>query len=99
MILGPSVGDPFPPGDPAPRSVIKEYWDQVCPSPTIISSDEVTYSIDKDASALTLFNNWVEKLNSVDDRCIEIDKNSGQIFSIWYVVWPSCFELRGMTRH
>ncbi|KAI0964553.1 hypothetical protein AcW1_001345 [Taiwanofungus camphoratus] len=96
QMRGPSVGDPFPPGDPAPRSVIKEYWDQVCPSPTIISSDEVTYSIDKDASALTLFNNWVEKLNSVDDRCIEIDKNSGQIFSIWVFgtnrildIWPT----------
>ncbi|CCM02754.1 uncharacterized protein FIBRA_04862 [Fibroporia radiculosa] len=83
LIQGPTVGSPFPPGDPAPRAVIKEYWDQVCPHPTVIFSDEVTNTLPGDASAQATLDAWVEKLNSMSDRCVEIDRESAQIFSIW----------------
>ncbi|KAL6307767.1 hypothetical protein BKA93DRAFT_727030 [Sparassis latifolia] len=96
LIQGPAAGGPFPRGDKAPRSVAKEYWDLVCPHPTIVSSDEITYAVDPEASAQTLMDKWVEKLTSMEDRCIEIDKKSGQMFSIWVFgstrildIWPT----------
>lgn len=95
IIGGPAAGGPLPPGDPGPRLVLKEYFDIVCPNPTVVSSDVITYSLPSDASAMTLWGAWVDKLNSMDDRCIEIDENSGQLFSIWVFgskrivdIWP-----------
>ncbi|KZT02026.1 uncharacterized protein LAESUDRAFT_706598 [Laetiporus sulphureus 93-53] len=82
LIGGPTVGGPFPPGDPPPRAVIKEYFDGVCPSPVKIMSDEVTRTLDSEASAQAVLEGWVQKLNE-SDRCIEIDRESEQIFSIW----------------
>ena len=31
MMAGPAVGDSWPAGDPAPRSIPKAYFDMVCP--------------------------------------------------------------------
>ncbi|PCH34414.1 hypothetical protein WOLCODRAFT_135702 [Wolfiporia cocos MD-104 SS10] len=83
IIRGPTVGDPFPPGDHAPRAVIKEYFDQVCPTPRVISSDEVSHQLPDDASAQTVLERWVALLTAMPDRCVEIDRESLQIFSIW----------------
>ncbi|EMD32587.1 hypothetical protein CERSUDRAFT_161539 [Gelatoporia subvermispora B] len=83
LISGPTVGGPFPDGDPAPRAVAKEYWDAVCPEPTIISSDEVTRTLEADASAETILEAWVARLNATEARCVEIARDSEQIFPIW----------------
>ncbi|OCH92998.1 hypothetical protein OBBRIDRAFT_790721 [Obba rivulosa] len=83
LISGPAVGGPFPADDPAPRAVAKEYWDAVCPEPTVISSDEVTRTLEVDASAETILEAWVARLNASEARCIEIARDSEQIFPIW----------------
>ncbi|KAH9926412.1 uncharacterized protein B0H18DRAFT_1085010 [Fomitopsis serialis] len=84
LIRGSSVGDPFPPGDNASLAVVKEYFDKVCPEPTVISSDEVGRTLAGDASAQTVLEAWVAKLRQMDDhRCIEIERDTLQIFSIW----------------
>ncbi|KAH9947084.1 hypothetical protein B0H21DRAFT_740272 [Amylocystis lapponica] len=83
LITGPTVGDPFPEGDPAPRSVAKEYWDEVCPHPTILHTDVISHAVDSEASALTLLQKGVEVLNGIEEGCVEFDITSWQLFSIW----------------
>lgn len=81
--LGPTAGGPFPEGDPAPRAVTKEYWDLVCPSPRVISSYEVSDQLKPEATALEILEGWVQKLDEVSDRCVEVSRESLQLFGIW----------------
>ncbi|KAG1738934.1 uncharacterized protein EDB91DRAFT_1288158 [Suillus paluster] len=97
IIGGPIIGSSFPPGDPAPRAVSQEYFKKVCPNPTIIDSWEVNEHLRLNANvpALEMFEKWVEKLNSIDDPCIEMKRESFQLFEIWLFgskrilsIWP-----------
>jgi hypothetical protein len=71
--------------DPAPRAVSQEYFKKVCPNPTIIDSWDLNahLRLDNNVPALEIFEKWVEKLNSIDDPCVEIKQESFQIFEIW----------------
>ncbi|KAJ8472331.1 hypothetical protein ONZ51_g8588 [Trametes cubensis] len=84
LIRGPAAGGPFPPGDPAPRAVVKEYFDQVCPPSErhVMMSDEVTNAWEENIHAGMVLDAWVEKLKHLP-RCVEINEASAQIFSIW----------------
>jgi hypothetical protein len=81
-ILGPIVGDPFPSSTGGSPAVIPEFFNQVCPNPTIIDREEVNRAL-PDASAATIMQAWLHKLEQTDDRCIEIKEFSGQIFDFW----------------
>lgn len=87
--IGPVIGAPFPPGDPAPRAVSQEYFKKVCPNTTIIDSMEVNehLRLDDRVPALDIFEKWVEKLNSIEDPCVEIKLDSFQLFEIWQVIY------------
>jgi len=101
MISGPLIGGPFEPGDDAPRAVSKNYFNEVCPPSkrTIINTQEVNddnirYS--RTTGASFMFDRWVEKLNSIDNPCVEIARDSSQLFEIWVFgsrrildIWPS----------
>ncbi|KAG2144520.1 hypothetical protein DEU56DRAFT_790022 [Suillus clintonianus] len=97
IIGGPIIGSSFPPRDAAPRAVSREYFKEVCPNPTIIDSWEVNehLRLDNNVPALQIFDKWVEKLNSIDDPCVEIRQESFQLFEIWLFgsrrilsIWP-----------
>ncbi|RPD82752.1 hypothetical protein L226DRAFT_450702 [Lentinus tigrinus ALCF2SS1-7] len=81
LLQGPAAGGPWPAGDPAPRAVVKEYWDEVCPEKHIIMSEEV-YKIDADVDGGVVLQAWVEKLKTLP-RCVEINEIAAQIWSIW----------------
>lgn len=83
--VGPIIGSSFPPGDAAPRAVSREYFKKVCPNPTIIDSWVVNehLRLDDNVPALEIFEKWVERLNSIDDPCVEIRQESYQLFEIW----------------
>jgi hypothetical protein len=85
IISGPIIGSSFPPMDSAPRAVSQEYFKKVCPNPTIIDSWDLNahLRLDNNVPALEIFEKWVEKLNSIDDPCVEIKQESFQIFEIW----------------
>jgi hypothetical protein len=87
-ISGPVAGDPFPPSADTPPAVVPEFFNQVCPNRTVIDSREVNNAL-SDASAATLLQAWVDKLEQTEDRCIEIEEHSGQIFDLWCVI--SCY--------
>jgi hypothetical protein len=89
MISGPLIGGPFEPGDDAPRAVSKNYFNEVCPKSqrTIIDTEEVNdekirYS--ETAGASFMFDRWVEKLNSIDNPCVEISQDSYQLGQTGY---------------
>jgi hypothetical protein len=76
---GPVAGDPFPPSAAAAPGVIPDFFNKVCPNPTIITSQEVTGEL-SGASAATILQAWIDKLERTEDRCVEISEFSGQIF-------------------
>ncbi|KAG8220778.1 hypothetical protein J3R82DRAFT_2210 [Butyriboletus roseoflavus] len=86
IISGPIIGSAFGPGDPTPRAVHKEYYKKACPNPTILDSDAVVSGqvrYDNSVPASRVFDMWVDKLNSINDPCVEIKLDSPQLFEIW----------------
>ncbi|EJF67393.1 hypothetical protein DICSQDRAFT_46241 [Dichomitus squalens LYAD-421 SS1] len=81
LLRGPAAGEPWPPGDPAPRAVVKPYWDKVCLEPHRMMSEEL-FKIDADADAGEVLRTWVEKLKTLP-RCVEIKEDAAQIWNIW----------------
>ncbi|KAI0778943.1 hypothetical protein BD413DRAFT_512992 [Trametes elegans] len=97
LIRGPAAGGPFPPDSPAPRAVVKEYFDQVCPSEErrLINSEEVSDPYDSNLDAGKVLDAWVGRLHTLP-RCVEVKEDSAQIFNIWLFgskrtlgIWPS----------
>ncbi|KAL4062369.1 hypothetical protein J3A83DRAFT_4110097 [Scleroderma citrinum] len=85
IMSGPIIGAPWPRGDPTPRSVTREYFKQVCPEPLLIDTAEVNehLRVDSAVPASVIFDKWVEKLNSINNPCVEIMRDSYQVFEIW----------------
>ena len=85
MVQGPLVGDPWAEGDDTPRAVVKEYFDQICPkSETIkINPREVDENQPGNFPASVLVDKWIQKLATVQSRCVEVDKDELQMFSFW----------------
>ena len=101
-IAGPMAGAPFAPPAPVPPAVIPAFFHKVCETKTVINPSEVNGQI-PDASAATLVQAWVDKLNQVDDRCVEIEAKTQQIFDFWSVTYIDIplrapKSLRKMTR-
>jgi hypothetical protein len=85
---GPLIGGPFEAGDDAPRAVSRKYYEKMCPKEkrVIIDSEAVndeTIRYSKTIGASYMFDRWVEKLNSIEDQCVEILQDSYQLFEIW----------------
>jgi len=83
-ILGPIIGGSFGPNSDVPRAVHREYFRAVCPNVTLIHTEETKTKI-ASHDGLAMMNGWIEKLNSMEDRCIEFDIKSDQAFDIWSV--------------
>jgi len=77
---GPLAGGPFPEGGDAPRAVMKDYFDQVCPKPLVLDHEALISRLPSDYGAGALVDAWVELLNSTPERCVEIKK---VVFNIW----------------
>jgi hypothetical protein len=92
-VSGPMAGGPFPPSTGGPPAVIPEFFNQVCPTRTVIDRDKVSGALG-DASAATIFQAWVDELERTEDRCVEI-KGNNQIFDFWYVLSSTLFHLLG----
>ncbi|KAA1478230.1 hypothetical protein DENSPDRAFT_809563 [Dentipellis sp. KUC8613] len=96
MVAGPLGGDPFSYKEHMPPAVMEEYFDDICETKTVISSEEINGQLGS-ASAMTILQAWVEKINSVSHNCIQVMKGSNQIFDFWLFgeatrlldIWPS----------
>ncbi|KXN87980.1 hypothetical protein AN958_07855 [Leucoagaricus sp. SymC.cos] len=86
LLAGPIAGHPFPNTTIAemhPRAVSYRYFKQVCPDPYIINPHDVAKTIPKEPTAVQVLSAWAEKLRSMDDRCVEIQKDTVQVFDVW----------------
>ncbi|KAH9960236.1 hypothetical protein BGW80DRAFT_82001 [Lactifluus volemus] len=96
LLSGPVAGDPFPSSADASPAVIPEFFNTVCSNRTIINSTEVNAAL-SGASAASIVQAWIDKLEQTDDRCVEIKEYSGQIFDFYLFgdskrlldIWPS----------
>jgi hypothetical protein len=86
---GPIIGGAFVEGDLTPLSIHKQFFDEICPHPRIITAEAIWEIInDKTASALTIHNTWKTYLQGINDPCVEVARDSDRIFD--YLCVPSC---------
>jgi hypothetical protein len=69
-----------------PRAVSAEFWETVCPpeSRYIISSIDQPWNSEGDV----LLDWWVQKINSVNNTCVEIDAVPNLVFDFMYAFLP-----------
>ena len=79
-LTGPLVGGSWPDGDKTPRSVVKEYWDEICTDRVVINPRDVDRDFPHNGSLSALFELWTNKLNSLNSSCVEIDRRAGDLF-------------------
>ena len=87
LVAGPMAGYPYSNASVAaakPRFVSRHYYDRVCPKPFVLSAEVVRSTLPEYPTALQVLDAWVEKLQSIEDRCVEIEKNTHPMFDIWY---------------
>ncbi|KAF8155253.1 hypothetical protein K438DRAFT_1862851 [Mycena galopus ATCC 62051] len=73
IVSGPVAGGPFEEGDPAPRSVSKEWFDDVCPKSErrYINTREVKPLVAQSPGTEVLAQ-WQKVLSEAPERCIEV---------------------------
>ncbi|KZV76432.1 hypothetical protein PENSPDRAFT_646205 [Peniophora sp. CONT] len=82
LVAGPLAGGEYPAGDWRPPAVTTEFFELVCPHPTIVHVGD-TKAAFSDASAATILDAFVAKLDNIDDNCVELQENSGEVFDFW----------------
>ncbi|KAF8496238.1 hypothetical protein F5888DRAFT_1794754 [Russula emetica] len=96
LLSGPVAGDPFPSSAGGSPAVIPEFFDEVCPTRTVIDRDKINGALGG-ASAATILQAWLDELERTEDRCVEIKDHTPQIFDFWLFgdsrrlldIWPS----------
>ncbi|KZV76431.1 hypothetical protein PENSPDRAFT_598317 [Peniophora sp. CONT] len=82
LVAGPLAGGEYPVGDWRPPAVTTEFFELVCPYPTIVHVGD-TKAAFSEATAATIFDAFVAKLNMIDDNCVELQENSGEVLDFW----------------
>ncbi|KAJ6554900.1 hypothetical protein DFH09DRAFT_1248491 [Mycena vulgaris] len=78
LLAGPLSGGPWPPGDPAPRSVSASHFDLVCPpaSRRILHTDDIKPAV-ADAPGDAVLAHWVKILKDAPEACVEVIPGPG----------------------
>ncbi|KAH9958796.1 hypothetical protein BGW80DRAFT_1465117 [Lactifluus volemus] len=87
LLSGRVAGDPFPPSVDALPVVVPEFFYEVCPNPTIIDSTEINGGL-SEPSAATTIQAWIDKLEKIENRCVEIKESIGTSKRL-LDIWPS----------
>jgi len=94
LIAGPIAGQPYSNSTIAkahPRAVSRRYFEKVCPIPYILDPRDTLSDVGTDASALQIMSAFSEKLRSINDSCVEIQKDTSQLFDYWCAFLLSLF--------
>lgn len=68
-------------GDNTPLAVHKKFYDQICPRPTIVDTQDVIRRMADDRpSAKKILDYWAEYLRIIDDPCVEVGRHAERIF-------------------
>ncbi|KAH7924169.1 hypothetical protein BV22DRAFT_1130074 [Leucogyrophana mollusca] len=99
ILSGPMVGGEPPPGDNGFRAVSKDFFQSICPYPTVLqvpSINDDRMGRDGNISAADVLDIWVHKINSINDPCLQLGESDNPIFDYWFYgqktrllsVWP-----------
>ncbi|KAI0348320.1 hypothetical protein BDW22DRAFT_1404258 [Trametopsis cervina] len=80
IVAGPIVGGSWGKDDPTPLSISKEHFKKICPKPYILHGDWVRQAHGDGASSQKILDTWVSFLNGIDDPCVEVPGDSGNLF-------------------
>ncbi|KAI0322857.1 hypothetical protein OF83DRAFT_267416 [Amylostereum chailletii] len=83
LAAGPIAGGPFPASDPTPPAVTTEFFEKVCPHPTLVNVQETKGDELEWASASTMMEGFSAKLRNIEDNCIELQEDTSQVFDFW----------------
>ncbi|KAJ3744267.1 hypothetical protein DFH05DRAFT_1494529 [Lentinula detonsa] len=112
MLAGPIIGgsfdlthlsDPFFTIDPSPnshpRAVSNEYYERVCTGQKKVIDSAIVRDAVMSWDGKANLEAWINHLQSLPDRCVELDINAEHIFNIWMfgspqilTLWPSLSE-------
>ena len=67
----------------APQAISENHFRKICPNATILLKTDLAERL-SGATLLQTLDIWVEKLGSMEDRCIEIPDGTPQIFDYLY---------------
>ncbi|KAH7910292.1 hypothetical protein BJ138DRAFT_1114220 [Hygrophoropsis aurantiaca] len=98
LISGPMVGSELPAGANSSRAVSRDFFRSVCPKSTVlhvpdINTDHLRYA----EPAKVVLDAWVDKINSINDPCLQLGQKNKPIFEYWFYgqkdrllsIWPS----------
>lgn len=95
------VGGEWPEGDSTPISVVKEYWDKICPEEERLFIDPRQVDDWKlgNLMASDLVARWKKRLDETPGRCVEVDREAFQTGTFWFVdlllfISPTSLTLR-----
>jgi len=94
LIAGPIAGQPYSNSTIAkahPRAVSRRYFEKVCPTPYILDPRDTLSDVGTNASALQIMSAFSGKLRSINDSCVEIQKDTSQLFDYWCAFLLSLF--------
>ncbi|KAK7457863.1 hypothetical protein VKT23_010208 [Stygiomarasmius scandens] len=96
MLSGPIIGTQASVGSVTPYAVSREFFRSVCPSPSVLELEGLKADTPYYEDGFTLMKKWVERINAIDDPCIEISSSSPALFDMWFFfqsgvlsLWPS----------
>ncbi|KZV76433.1 hypothetical protein PENSPDRAFT_747623 [Peniophora sp. CONT] len=85
IVAGPLAGGRYPASDWRPPAVTTEFFELVCPNPTVVhvgdTHREAGYV--EPSTATAIFDAFVARLNAIDDNCVELQEDSGQLLDFW----------------
>ena len=67
----------------APQAISENHFRKICPNATILLKKDLAERL-SGATLLQTLDIWVEKLSSMEDRCIEIPDETPQVFDYLY---------------
>jgi len=90
LIAGPTVGEPWGPGDNAPRAISSKWWEVVCPLERrrIINTRDIKPKV-WDIVGTEIFAEWQRVLSESNDSCVEIVS-----LDMIEDTYPQVFDLR-----
>ncbi|KAH7902857.1 hypothetical protein BJ138DRAFT_1131576, partial [Hygrophoropsis aurantiaca] len=86
LLGGVMVGGEMPYGDDTPRAVSSGFFEKVCPNPTVLKVEDLNdhfMRFDDAASATLVLETWANKIQSIEDPCVKLDKGDIAIFEFW----------------
>ncbi|KAI0652636.1 hypothetical protein C8Q79DRAFT_112381 [Trametes meyenii] len=81
LIRGPIVGASFPPGDPTPLAVQRDYFETVCSQKVTYIREDISNVIEYKNSAKEITDGWHRKLAGINEPCVQTSIHSGQIYN------------------